>query len=129
MAKITIVDTDKTNISSITASLKAKGHTVNSLASSAELMHSLEKKQPDMIIIGVELDGSDGRDLSKTLQMETVYKNIPVILTSPFYHTESEIRSYCCDELVSLPFEESELNISVETLLGKEKAKAAKARV
>ena len=128
MAKIMIVDSDKANVSSITATLTAKGHTINYLQTSAELMSSLQKKQPDLIIIGVELAGGDGRELSKSLQLESVHKNIPVILTSPFYHTEGEIRSYCCDDLVSLPFEEEQLCTSVEMLLIKEKAKAARAQ-
>lgn len=126
MAKILIVDTDKGNVSSISASLASKGHTVSSVVSSSELMKSLEKKQPDIIIIGVQLDGEDGRDLSKTLQIESVYKDIPVILTSPFYHTEGEIRSYCCDDLVSMPFEDGQITTSVEMLLAKEKARVAR---
>jgi two-component SAPR family response regulator len=128
MAKITIVDNDKTNISSITASLTPKGHTLSFLNTAAELMNSLQKKEPDLIIIAIELGKEDGRDLSKSLQLESVHKNVPVILTSPFYHTESEIRSYCCDDLVSLPFEEEQLSTSVEMLLAKEKAKAARSQ-
>lgn len=129
MAKILIIDTDKANITSITTLLAAKGHTCSSLNTAAELMKSLEKKQPDVIIIGVQLDGADGRDLSKTLQTESIYKDIPVILTSPFYHTEGEIRSYCCDDLVSMPFEDGQLASSVEMLLAKEKARVARMQV
>jgi CheY-like chemotaxis protein len=126
MAKISIVDSDQANVAAITAVLKVKGHTFSSFTTSTQFMDSLQKKQPDMIIIGVELDGADGRELSKHLQTESPYKNIPVILTSPFYHTESEIRGFYCDDLVSMPFESSILATSVEVLLAKEQARVSR---
>jgi two-component system sensor histidine kinase ChiS len=123
MARISIVDNDKANVSSITDALKLKGHSFSLFNTSSELMGSLQKKQPDMIIISVSLDGEDGRELSKLLHTETPYKNIPVILTSPFYHTDHEIRSFCCDDLVSMPLESGRLATSVEVLLAKEQAR------
>lgn len=126
MARISIVDNDKENVSSITGLLQTKGHTLSFYTTSAALMTALDKKPADMIIIGVELDGEDGRVLSKILQLESSHKNIPVILTSPFYHTETEIRSFCCDDLVSMPFDAYRLTTSVEVLLAKEEARISK---
>lgn len=126
MAKIIIVDTDQASMASIREILASKAHALTFLSTSAELMDRLQKKQPDLIIIGVELEGSDGRELSRLLQTETVYKDIPVILTSPYYHTDSEIRSFYCDDLVSMPFDATRLATSVEVLLAKEQAKAAR---
>ena len=126
MANITVVDNDQTNITSIKKLFAQKTHTLSFLSTAEELMTGLVKKQPDMIIIGVDLKGGDGRELSRMLQTESPYKNIPVILTSPFYHTESEIRSFYCDDMVSMPFDETRLTVSVEILLAKETAKAAR---
>jgi two-component SAPR family response regulator len=126
MAKITIVDSDKENVSLITKALASKEHKITVFNSSAGLMNSLAKNQTDIIIIGIDLENEDGRDLSKMLQLESVYKNIPVILTSPFYHTENEIKGFYCDDLVSLPFESASLTTSVEMLLAKEKARVAR---
>ena len=126
MAKISIIDNDQANVSSITRLLSGKGHTLSFFTTSTAFMNSLQKKQSDIIIIGVELDGEDGRDLSKLLQTAPLYKNIPVILTSPFYHTETEIKNFGCDDLVSLPFDAARLLTAVEMLLAKEKAKLAR---
>jgi two-component SAPR family response regulator len=126
MAKISIVDSNHENVSSITQLMKQKGHVLNSFSTSTAFMTSLKQKQPEMIIIGVQLDGEDGRELAKLLQLDVLYKDIPVILTSPFYHTDQEIRSFCCDDLVSMPFEASRLTTSVEVLLAKEQAKASR---
>jgi DNA-binding response OmpR family regulator len=126
MAKITIVDSDKDNVSVITKALASKEHKLTVVNTSAGLMNSLAKNQADIIIIGIQLEGEDGRDLSKTLQLESEHKNIPVILTSPFYHTENEIKGFYCDDLVSLPFESASLTTSVEMLLAKEKARVAR---
>jgi two-component SAPR family response regulator len=126
MAKITIVDNDQSNVTSITEILRSKGHSVNLFTTSSKFMDSLHKKQPDMIIIGVELDGEDGRELSKLLQTETPYKEIPVILTSPFYHTENEVRGFCCDDLVSMPVEAVKLETAVDSLLAKQQARSAR---
>jgi two-component SAPR family response regulator len=126
MAKITIVDNDSANITSIKQALAAKEHKFTIYSTSVELMNSLKDKQPDIIIIGVDLDKEDGRELSKSLQLESIYKNIPVILTSPFYHTENEIKGFYCDDLVSLPFESGRLTTSVEMLLAKENARVAR---
>jgi two-component system, sensor histidine kinase and response regulator len=126
MARISIVDSDQVNISSIGRLLKAEGHVLSFFTTSSSLISSLAKKQTDLIIIGVELDGEDGRELSKHLQTETPHKNIPVILTSPYYHTDSEIRGFCCDDLVSVPFEAATLTDSIEGLLAREQAKASR---
>jgi DNA-binding NtrC family response regulator len=126
MAKISIVDNDQANVSSLTKALEVKGHSLSFFTTSAALMNALQKKKTDMIIIGVELDGEDGRDLSKFLHTESPYKNIPVILTSPFYHTETEIKSFSCDELISLPFDPAGLPVSIDNLLAKKHAKESR---
>lgn len=126
MAKITIVDSDGANVRSIRKLLEPNGHTLVFLTTANELLEGLRVTQPDVIIIGVDLEGSDGRELSKTLQTETEYKDIPVVLTSPFYHTDTEIRSFCCDDLVSMPFDGTRISTSIEMLLAKQRAKDAR---
>lgn len=126
MANITIVDNDSANIRSIRKLLESSGHTLAFLTTATELMDGLRETQPDAIIIGVDLDGSDGRELSKLLQTETDYRDIPVVLTSPFYHTDTEIRSFCCDDLVSMPFDGTRISTSIEMLLAKQRAKDAR---
>lgn len=126
MAKIIIVDSDKETVSAITDLMKDGAHTISCLQTEAQLMGSLGHGQPDLMIIGVNLDGSDGRVVSKMLQMESPYKNIPVILTSPYYHTDAEIRSFCCDDLVSMPYDGYRLVSSIDSLLAKEKARITK---
>lgn len=126
MAKIIIVDSDESNMNSIKTILAAKEYTLKFISTSDELMLSLGRQQPDMIIINIDLEGSDGRELSRLLQTETIYKKIPVILTSPYYHTESDIRSFYCDDIVSMPFDATQLTTAVESLLAKEQAKAVR---
>lgn len=126
MAKITIVDSDGANVRSIRKLLEPNGHTLVFLTTATELLEDLRVTQPDVIIIGVDLEGGDGRELSKLLQTETIYKDIPVVLTSPFYHTDTEIRSFCCDDLVSMPFDGTRITTSIEMLLAKQRAKDAR---
>jgi len=126
MANISIVDSDQENVDSIASVLKSESHKLSFYTTAEALLASLNKKRADMIIIGVELEQGDGRNLSKFLQNESPFKDIPVILTSPFYHTEGEIRHYCCDDLVVMPLEPALLTVSVNKLLAKEQIKASK---
>lgn len=128
MAKITIADNDTDTASAVAASLKQSGHAVALQTSSEGLMKSLQKNRPDLIIIGVELDGSDGRELSRLLNTEKLLKDIPVIITSPYFHSEADVRSYFCDELVSVPFEPATLTSAVDGLLNKASARSAVAK-
>ena len=123
MANIIVVDSDHDNISFIGGLLKKLGHRVEVLSGASELMLTLRTKQPELIVIGISLGDGDGRELSKTLQAEMLYRDIPVILTSPFYHSEREIKSFCCDELVAVPIDSSAMTACLQQLLAKEEAR------
>ncbi|HEX6913617.1 MAG TPA: hypothetical protein VF145_00160 [Chitinophagaceae bacterium] len=101
-------------------------HTVEFVGTTGSLMSSLKLATPDVIIINVVLKDDDGRKVSKMLETESVHGQIPVILVSPYYHTDSEIRSFCCDELLSMPLESGILSASVAMLIAKRAARASR---
>ena len=119
MAKITIVDSDTSNIAYIKTCIEQPAHRLSFISNASELIKQLSNQLPDIIIIAVDLEGGDGRELSRFLNAEPRYRNIPVILTSPYYHTENDVKTFFSDDLIATPFEGSALVTSIESLLEK----------
>jgi len=117
MANIMLADNDSATIASVTTALQLSEHHLSYETTADGLLKALSKKVPDIIIMGVELDGSDGRTLSKEIRNTQQFKNIPMILASPFFHTESDLRLYCCDALVSTPFDSGDLTDAISVQL------------
>jgi DNA-binding response OmpR family regulator len=117
MANIILVDNEKQVARVIIDLLKAEGHSVKHCTSSKGLVAMMSLQQPNLIMIGIELEDEDGRTLSQRLYEEKLSKNIPVILISPFFHTESEIRKFHCADVISLPLEGENIISTVELYL------------
>lgn len=109
MANIILADKDKAVARVITDLLTIEGHTIRYTASSAGLISMINSKQADLILVGIQVEEEDGRALCHRLFEEKINKRIPVILVSPFFHTENEIRRFHCAEVISLPLEAADI--------------------
>ncbi len=117
MANIIVADDNKSNVDLIYGALASHGHDLKHANNEQSLFKLISSNIPDVIIMGVELKKEDGRKILFNLKLNPLYKQIPVILTSPFFHTTKEITKYGCNNFVSMPDECELLHDMIEKLL------------
>ncbi len=115
MANIILVDSDKAVARVIADLLKVEGHTFRHTGTSKGLVTMLGSADADLIFVGIQVDDEDGRELCHRMYEEKINKRIPVILVSPYFHTEAEVRKFHCVDVISVPLEGSAIIHAVET--------------
>ena len=110
MKTILVVDDDPGILGALKLVLSESGYKVIAVRSEEELVASLKKTKPDVIILDILLSGSDGRDICKKLKAAPKTKKIPIIIFSAHPAAKDDVFKYGADDFLSKPFE-------VETLL------------
>ena len=82
MAKVLIVDNDRTTVSLLKILLELDGHTVEAANHPARLLDDVRQAAPDVVLMDVFLTGGDGLDLLRRLRAEPDLSAIPVLMTS-----------------------------------------------
>lgn len=80
--KVLVVEDDDFLRGLFDRKLMARGLSVNSTMNAGEAFDSLEKRQPDIIMLDLMLPGIDGFDILATLKKDKRFKDIPVIIIS-----------------------------------------------
>src|SRR5207244_3570009 len=118
MAKILVVDDDKTIVDLLHALLVKKGHEVFITMDGKAGLSAAKEKNPDLIILDVMMPEMDGFTVSGLLFQDPVLRMIPVlILTARGYSRDifelvPNVRFY-----MNKPFEPSDLLEKVQTML------------
>jgi CheY-like chemotaxis protein len=97
--------------------------------SEQEAMHKLEYELPSVILLDMRMSAIDGVELADILKTHPVYKNIALLGATG--HSSELVRQRCfalgCDELIDDPFEFSELEMRLATVLSRQKLKTIEA--
>lgn len=80
MAKILIVDDQKSVLLTLEALLTKNGHTVVSASNALEAMRALAQGSVDLVITDAIMPGGDGYSLTRTIRKQPVLNKMPVIL-------------------------------------------------
>jgi CheY-like chemotaxis protein len=93
MANILLVDDDQLAIAANTAALKANGHSVAAVSSTADAVAAVSHDMPDLVVLEAMLDGAyGGFDLARSLASS--YPDLPMImLTRADEHLTGKERS------------------------------------
>lgn len=81
----------------------------------ASLMETVEKQQPDLIVLDVKMGQHDGLDLLQ--EIRSIYYNMPVILSSPVSHFKYDLRAIAADYYVVKSEDLSELKVKLNRAL------------
>ena len=114
---ILIVDDSLTNLTLLNAVLQQDGFQVV-LANSGEKAFALaQEKQPDVILLDVEMPGWNGYETCKRLKKEPLLAQIPVLFLSTLNKAEDKLRAFEAGgiDYVHKPFQEKELLARVHT--------------
>ena len=118
---ILVLDDDLAILGALQTVLEYSGYTVNTLPCGNEIFESIEKYQPDLILLDVMLADMDGREICndiKQKEQEGSLEKIPVILISATHNLADCIKSKGApDDFLAKPFDITVLLNKIETHL------------
>ncbi|MGB1288343.1 MAG: response regulator [Aggregatilineales bacterium] len=116
MAKIMIVDDDRTTTSLLEMLLELDGYEVIVVSMGANVIPTAEKDTPDLFLMDYHLTDMHGVDILRDLRVHATLKDIPVIIASGM-NVEDEVMAAGANEFLIKPFEPGDLPIMFEKLI------------
>lgn len=104
MRKLFIVDDDYDILLSLGIWFKKMGYDVSTFENSKTMFNALNMASPDLILLDINLQGEDGRDICKKLKRESDI-GCPVILFSANYPALESCKENCADGILHKPFD------------------------
>lgn len=119
MAKILIIDDDKTMTGLLTTLLTMEGHMTTTVNDSTKALDVAGSVGPDLITLDLMMPGLSGFEVCELLQQDPRFANIPIIMVSARDDAESKrkARSAGAKEYVTKPFNVDELMYKINELL------------
>lgn len=114
--KIFIIEDDEDISLLIEIILTSNGYGVVADAT-GDILDSLVYNFPDLIILDINLEHLDGRDICKKIKSNPLTQDIPVIFLSAINNLDMITKTCGADDYLSKPFEVIELLEKIETLL------------
>ncbi len=117
---IMVVDDNHDLVEIVRLTLESKGFKVRCGYNGQELLDSLEKQKPDLILLDIMMPGMDGLQVLRRLKGNPATASIPVILLSAKVHHEDVQQGYDLgtDHYIKKPFDTTQLVTSINRLLG-----------
>ena len=99
MDKLIFLVDDTNSVLALGASVLEAEFLVLTMSSAAKMFSILEKKQPDMIILDVEMPDMNGFEACAKLRDNLAWKNIPVLFLTGYIDEEIQSRAAELDAL------------------------------
>ena len=80
MAAILVVDDEEPILELLRFNLEKEGYQVRVAKDGPEALESVEKEQPDLLILDVMLPGMDGLEICRQLRLNPKFRQIPIIM-------------------------------------------------
>lgn len=116
MRQLFIVDDDYDILLSLKIWFSKKGFEVKVFQQSKTLYDALYQDKPDLILLDVNLNGEDGREICKRLKTELIL-NRPVILFSANAFTLENYRDNYADGILHKPFSLQEIHCLINSYI------------
>ena len=104
MRRLFIVDDDYDILLSLSMWFKKMGFAVDTFENSKTMFNALDQSVPDLILLDINLQGEDGRDVCRKIKSEDG-KTCPVILFSANYPALEGSQNICADGILHKPFD------------------------
>lgn len=108
MRKLFIVDDDYDILLSLSIWFRKMGFEVGTFENSRSLYNALQESVPDLVLLDINLQGEDGRDVCKQIKTE-MKADCAVILFSANYLALENCKDRCADGILHKPFELHEI--------------------
>ena len=119
MARILIIEDNAANMKLVTRMLERAGHTVLCAADAETGVPLARSGQPDLILMDIQLPGMDGLTATALLKTDSTTAAIPIIALTALLTEDDEkkARAAGCDAYIAKPFQQKDLNATIEDLL------------
>ena len=126
-SSILIVDDDSEDLSALEKALEPLGCKMHVMTDPHELLPTVYREQPDVVVLDALLPGLSGLDLCKQIKTDEELKGIQVVIVTGVYlrpkHRREALQLFKADGFLTKPFRAPELQRLVVELLAKKTRK------
>ncbi|RAM52689.1 MAG: hybrid sensor histidine kinase/response regulator [Hapalosiphonaceae cyanobacterium JJU2] len=108
---ILIVDDNPTNLSVLCEALNSEGFRFRVAVDGESAIAQVERQQPELILLDVQMPGIDGFETCRRLKANPVTQNIPIIFTTALSDIESKTKGFALGavDYIPKPFAQEEV--------------------
>lgn len=116
---VLVVDDNQLNLELVGFVLAADGWQVLTAVDAPAALHSLSLRQPDLILMDIQLPGMDGLALTRLLKGQPATRAIPIVAFTAYAMKGDELRmrSAGCEAYVSKPVDVTTLAARLRSCL------------
>jgi DNA-binding response OmpR family regulator len=115
MAKILVVDDEKSIRALCAEELSEEGYEVVTTGEGKEVMGLIAREKPSVVILDIRMEDCDGLDLLQDLR--NAYPGLPIILNTAYDSYRDDVKSVAADYYVVKSFDLSELKTKIAALI------------
>ena len=119
MAKILIVDDEKSIRALCAEELGEEGYEVITTGEGKEVMSMIASNRPSAVVLDIRMEDCDGLDLLQELR--NAYPDLPIILNTAYDSYREDVKSVAADYYVVKSYDLSELKAKLASLLKEKK--------
>ena len=116
--RILIIDDDIDLLMLLERSLVKEGYRVEAAASLPEGEEVIASFRPDLILLDINVNGEDGRQLCWKLKKQAGENTVKVIIISGYDYSAGRAVLFGADDLLAKPFQFDYLSTCIKTQLG-----------
>ncbi len=117
MAKVLIVDDDKTTVMLLKTLLELDGFEIQTIGNGSGVMTLLDSFQPDVILMDYHLSDMNGVEVLREIRAHNTHAKLPVVLASGM-DVGDEVLAAGANKFLIKPFEPDELSGIFNSLTG-----------
>ncbi|MBL0217980.1 MAG: response regulator [Myxococcales bacterium] len=119
--RILIVDDNATNLKLVAYLMTANGYEVTTALDADAAIESIGRQRPDLILMDLQLPGTDGLALTRKLKADPETRDIIIVAVTAYAMTGDRERAEAagCDDYVTKPIDTRALPETIAKHLGK----------
>jgi two-component system cell cycle response regulator DivK len=104
---ILIVEDNDTNLRLFTYLLSSRGYDVRSVRDAPEALQLLQSFRPGLILMDIQLPGTDGYELTRKLKADPALRDVPIIALTAYAMRGDEEKALAagCDGYITKPID------------------------
>lgn len=116
---ILLVDDTPENLHLLAGILSKNGYTIRAASNGAAALTTIDKEQPDLILLDIMMPGMDGYEVCRKLKENEKTREIPVIFLSGLTEADDKVKAFQAGgvDYIPKPFQTEEVIIRIQTHL------------